>query len=149
MEVKKDKGIRYLYLIFYYLLGSLLIPILFTLPFNPRSYIEIDRSLGIYMFLCLPVHFFARELFRNPQILIFDEATSALDSQSELAIQKSIESIKGDRTVIIISHRLSTITNVDKIYVLDNGSIIEEGNYKELSSDEDSKFSQFVNLQKI
>ena len=93
--------------------------------------------------------FIARELFRNPQILIFDEATSALDSESESSIQKSIEAIQGEKTIILISHRLSTIINVDKIYVLDKGFIIEQGNYEELTSDKNSKFSQFVNLQKL
>ena len=69
--------------------------------------------------------FIARELYRNPNLLILDEATSALDSESEIKIQESIESLKGKITVIIIAHRISTIKNVDKICIMENGRIIE------------------------
>ena len=62
--------------------------------------------------------FIARELYKNPLVLILDEATSALDTSSERAIQQSIESLKGYITVIQVAHRLSTIKNVDLIYVL-------------------------------
>lgn len=91
--------------------------------------------------------FIARELFRNPNILILDEATSALDSESEKNIQESIESLKGKITVIIIAHRLSTIKKVDNIYLLDKGKIIEKGNYDDLKNDNNSKFSGIVELQ--
>ena len=91
--------------------------------------------------------FIARELFRNPNILILDEATSALDSESEKNIQESIESLKGKITVIIIAHRLSTIRKVDNIYLLDKGKIIEKGNYEKLKNDNNSKFSEIVELQ--
>jgi len=74
--------------------------------------------------------FVARELFRNPNLLILDEATSALDSESEKEIQKSIDNLKGEITVIAIAHRLSTIKNVDLIYVLKDGRIIESGSYQ-------------------
>ena len=91
--------------------------------------------------------FIARELFRNPNILILDEATSALDSESEKNIQDSIESLKGKITVIIIAHRLSTIKKVDNIYLLDKGKIIEKGSYDDLKNDKNSKFSEIVELQ--
>ena len=91
--------------------------------------------------------FIARELFRNPNILILDEATSALDSESEKNIQDSIESLKGKITVIIIAHRLSTIKKVDNIYLLDKGKIIEKGSYDDLKNDNNSKFSEIVELQ--
>jgi len=91
--------------------------------------------------------FIARELFRNPNILILDEATSALDSESEKNIQYSIESLKGKITVIIIAHRLSTIKKVDNIYLLDKGKIIEKGSYDDLKNDKNSKFSEIVELQ--
>ncbi|MEX2602202.1 MAG: ABC transporter ATP-binding protein, partial [Balneolaceae bacterium] len=61
--------------------------------------------------------FIARELYKNPNLLILDEATSALDTESERYIQKSIDSLKGSMTVVIIAHRLSTIKNADYIYV--------------------------------
>ncbi|WP_252248842.1 peptidase domain-containing ABC transporter [Clostridium sp. ZBS20] len=74
----------------------------------------------------------ARALLKNPDILIMDEATSNLDFITEKAIQKTMEECSGSITSIIIAHRLSTIMKCDKIYVLDNGKIVEEGSHKEL-----------------
>lgn len=74
----------------------------------------------------------ARAFVRNPQILILDEATSSLDTHSERLIQKSLEKYRGEKTVIMVAHRLSTITNADKIFVLNKGSIAESGTHKEL-----------------
>lgn len=91
--------------------------------------------------------FIARELFRKPKLLILDEATSALDSESENEIRKSIDKLKGNITVIIIAHRLSTIRNVDKIYIFDNGELIESGTYNDLKTNKSTKFSQFLNFQ--
>ena len=69
----------------------------------------------------------ARALARNPQILLLDEATSALDNESELYVKEAIEGLKGKTTVLIIAHRLSTLSNVDKIFVLKDGKIVEHG----------------------
>ena len=91
--------------------------------------------------------FIARELYRDPTLLILDEATSSLDSESEKSIQNSVEHLHGTMTVIIIAHRLSTIKNVDKIFLLDNGKIIETGTYKELINKENSMFADFAKLQ--
>ena len=75
---------------------------------------------------------FLRAYLSNPKILILDEATSSIDPESEKLIQKATEKITKNRTSIIIAHRLSTIVNADKILVMDNGKIVEEGKHKEL-----------------
>lgn len=93
--------------------------------------------------------FIARELYKNPHLLILDEATSALDSESERYIQKSIHALKGSVTVLIIAHRLSTIREADRIYVLEKGRIVEEGTYEELNRDGDSMFRKMVELQAL
>ncbi|MCK5040313.1 MAG: ABC transporter ATP-binding protein [Candidatus Aenigmarchaeota archaeon] len=84
----------------------------------------------------------ARALIVEPAILVFDEATSSLDSVSEKAIQRAIKDISGKCTMIIIAHRLSTIKNADKIIVIDDGRIVEEGNHKTLSAKKDSLYNK-------
>lgn len=74
----------------------------------------------------------ARALITNPRILIFDEATSALDYESESIIQKNLAQICKGRTVFIVAHRLSTVRNADRIFVIDKGEIIEQGTHREL-----------------
>jgi ABC-type multidrug transport system fused ATPase/permease subunit len=91
----------------------------------------------------------ARELYRRPEILILDEATSALDSKSEAFIQQSIDSLKHNKTIIIIAHRLSTVKNSDYIYVLNKGSIIEHGTFATLYNNEKSQFRNMCNMQKL
>ena len=76
----------------------------------------------------------ARALLRNPQILVFDEATSALDTESELLVQEAISRLMQNRTSLVVAHRLSTITNSDRILVVDDGRIVEEGNHGQLLS---------------
>lgn len=78
----------------------------------------------------------ARAFIRKPQLLIFDEATSALDNKSEAEVQKAIDNISNDVMVLIVAHRLSTVKNVDKIFCLDNGKIVEDGTYNDLMSKE-------------
>lgn len=90
----------------------------------------------------------ARALARKPQILILDEATSALDNQSEHMIQKAIEELRGKITIVVIAHRLSTIMSSDKVVVLEEGRIIEEGPPNTLLADKDSHFYQIYNILK-
>lgn len=89
----------------------------------------------------------ARILARKPQLLIFDEATSALDNESEIKIQKVIENLKGKITVFVIAHRLSTVINSDRLLVLENGKIMEQGKPAELLNDEKSYFYKVYNIR--
>jgi subfamily B ATP-binding cassette protein MsbA len=74
----------------------------------------------------------ARAVLKNSPILLLDEATSALDSESETIIKESINNLSKNKTTLIIAHRLSTVINADKIVVIDDGQIVEQGNHDEL-----------------
>ena len=87
----------------------------------------------------------ARAIMKNPPILILDEATSALDTESERLVQKALETLMANRTVLVIAHRLSTVTNADKIILLDKGEIKEMGTHNELMEKE----GFYSNLYKI
>jgi len=89
----------------------------------------------------------ARTLARQPEILILDEATSSLDVQSEVAIQKAIENLKGQVTVLAIAHRLSTVIKSDQLLVLEGGSIVESGSPATLLKDKDSHFYKMYNIR--
>ncbi|MBD8071110.1 ABC transporter ATP-binding protein [Bacillus sp. PS06] len=89
----------------------------------------------------------ARAILKKPKVLILDEATSALDTVNEAKIQKAIERLKGTMTVIVIAHRLSTIRNADQIVVLENGNIVQAGEYEILSKDKSGLFSELLGSQ--
>jgi ABC-type multidrug transport system fused ATPase/permease subunit len=74
----------------------------------------------------------ARVFLKNPKILLLDEATSALDRDSEIEVQKSLDKLAANRTSVSIAHRLTTIEGCDKIFVLENGRLVEQGNHEEL-----------------
>ncbi len=89
----------------------------------------------------------ARALLKNPSILILDEATSSLDAESERLVQEALDVLMKDRTSIIIAHRLATIKDVDRIYVIDNGKIIEQGTHQDLTQVENGVYNQLAKLQ--
>lgn len=89
----------------------------------------------------------ARAFLKNAPIVILDEATSALDNKSEAVVQKAIENLMKDRTVFVIAHRLSTVQNADKIVVINDGKIKEEGTHKELLQKEHGAYKTLYNAQ--
>jgi ABC-type multidrug transport system fused ATPase/permease subunit len=129
--------------------------------------IEAAKMVGIYDFIMsLPAGFqsivgergvllsggqrqrvvLARVLARNPNILVLDEATSALDNESEAVVKATIEKFKGSITIIAIAHRLSTIMGSDRLLVLGNGGLVEEGSPAELLARKDSYFYKVNNV---
>lgn len=89
----------------------------------------------------------ARAILRNPSILLLDEATSSLDAESEKVVQEALNRLMQGRTSIIIAHRLATIREVDCIYVMENGRIIEKGTHDELSLIDRGAYSSLAKLQ--
>jgi ATP-binding cassette, subfamily B, multidrug efflux pump len=93
---------------------------------------------------------FARTMISEPKILILDEATSSIDTHTEILVQEGIEALLKGRTSFVIAHRLSTIQNADRIFVIDNGTITEQGNAKELMAKRGAYYelymAQFANV---
>lgn len=89
----------------------------------------------------------ARAILKNPTILLLDEATSSLDAESERLVQEALNELMKGRTSIIIAHRLATIREVDCIYVIENGRIVEQGTHQELSTLEDGAYNTLAKLQ--
>ncbi|MFT4833633.1 MAG: ABC-type multidrug transport system fused ATPase/permease subunit [Marinoscillum sp.] len=91
----------------------------------------------------------ARAVLKNPAILLLDEATSALDASSEKEVQDALNQLMIGRTTLIIAHRLATIQNVDKIYVLDKGQIVESGSHADLVKKQGGAYKKFIDLQML
>ncbi len=89
----------------------------------------------------------ARALVRNAPILLLDEATSALDTESEQAVQKALDEAMSGRTVVVIAHRLSTVVRADKIIVMQDGAVVEEGSHTALASRENGLYARLNSLQ--
>lgn len=131
--------------------------------------VEVSKSANIYDFIeTLPNKFqtivgergiqlsggqrqrivLARVLARKPQILVLDEATSALDNESEHKIQEAIKSLRGRLTILVVAHRLTTVTHTDNVFVLKDGLIAEKGNPQELLKNTESYFYKNYNIDK-
>ncbi len=89
----------------------------------------------------------ARALLKDPRILILDEATSSLDAESERLVQEALDKLMQGRTSIIIAHRLATIKEVDRIYVLEDGKIVESGTHEQLITQPEGVYSSLAKLQ--
>ncbi len=93
---------------------------------------------------------FARTMLSMPKILILDEATSSIDTKTELLVQEGIEALLAGRTSFVIAHRLSTIQKADRIFVIDNGGILEEGNHETLMAKKGAYYKlQMAQLQDV
>jgi ATP-binding cassette, subfamily C, bacterial len=91
----------------------------------------------------------ARALLRKPSLLILDEATSALDSENEVRIRAAIDGLHGSMTIVIITHRLSTIRGADVIHVLEHGRLVESGGWNELLGRKGGRFAALCTAQGI
>ncbi|MEL7377085.1 MAG: ABC subfamily B transporter ATP-binding protein, partial [Bacteroidota bacterium] len=89
----------------------------------------------------------ARAILKDPQVLLLDEATSSLDAESERLVQDALNKLMAGRTSIVIAHRLSTIREADRIYVLENGAIVETGTHEELANKADGTYNMLAKLQ--
>ena len=88
----------------------------------------------------------ARALYHNPSVLVLDEATSALDSETEGEITRAVNSLRGERTIIVIAHRFSTISDCDEVHVLDQGQLVASGRFDELL-ERDARFQRLAGIR--
>jgi ABC-type bacteriocin/lantibiotic exporter with double-glycine peptidase domain len=74
----------------------------------------------------------ARALYHNPEVLVLDEATSSLDMETEHGVMQAVQALQGEKTVIIVAHRLSTVEYCDRLYRLENARVVDEGTFSEV-----------------
>ena len=98
----------------------------------------VNFSVGQRQLLCI-----ARAVLVDPRILILDEATSSVDTMTEMLIQEALQRLMLGRTALVIAHRLSTVRNADRIYVIDDGRIVEQGSHDELLEHEGLYFDLY------
>jgi ATP-binding cassette subfamily B protein len=89
----------------------------------------------------------ARAVLGNPRILILDEATSSVDTETEKLIQEALDRLISNRTTIAIAHRLSTLRKADRLVVLENGTVVEQGSHEELAGKEDGLYARLIRMQ--
>jgi len=89
----------------------------------------------------------ARAILKNPAILLLDEATSALDMESERVVQQALDRLMKSRTTVMVAHRLSTIKNADRISVIQDGKIIEQGTHASLTENKKGAYYKLIKLQ--
>lgn len=89
----------------------------------------------------------ARALYHDPQIIVFDEATSALDNKTESLIIETFNSLHGQKTIVMVAHRLSTLESCDKLFMLDNGSLVAQGSYAEVAATD--QFQVLANVNRV
>ena len=89
----------------------------------------------------------ARALYHDPQIIVFDEATSALDNKTESLIIETFNSLHGQKTIVMVAHRLSTLESCDKLFMLDNGSLVAQGSYAEVTATD--QFQVLANVNRV
>ena len=89
----------------------------------------------------------ARAMIKDAPIIILDEATSALDNESEAIVQKALDNLMSNKTVFVIAHRLSTIKNADRIIVIKDGELIEQGSHDELMQLENGEYKHLYEMQ--
>ncbi len=88
----------------------------------------------------------ARTMLQDPEVLVLDEATSAVDTETEMLIQRSLDTLSADRTTFVIAHRLSTVREADEILVLEDGQIVERGDHESLL-EEDGLYAKLWGVQ--
>ena len=113
----------------------------------PGGYDYDVKERGVCFLRTTSINSFFRAYISNPEILVLDEATSSIDTYSEEIIQKATEKITKGKTSIIIAHRLTTIKNANRIVLMENGRIVEEGTHKELIKINDSRYAKLYKVQ--
>lgn len=101
----------------------------------------VDLSTGQWQKIAL-----ARSFYRNAVVLVLDEPTASVDARSEAEIFASVENLSKEKSVIIISHRFSTVRNADEIYVFENAKVVEQGTHQDLMN-LDGKYAELFRLQ--